>query len=69
MLTKRVYVIFTADLQFANAKTTSVIYVAEGLGPVVEQRMLTVKVLGLSARRRYETLLLTSKSSEDSGSR
>ena len=68
MLTKRVDVSFTADLQFADANTTSVIYLAEGLGPVVQQRLLTVKVLGLSARRRHQTLLLTSKSSEDSGS-
>jgi len=68
MLTKRVDVSFTADLQFANANTTSVIYVAEGLGPVVEQRTQDVRILGLSARRRHQTLLLTSKSSEDSGS-
>ena len=66
MSAKRVDVSFVADLQFADAKTTSVIYVAEGLGPVVEQRLLTIKVLGLSARRRLETLLLTSKSSEES---
>lgn len=68
MLTKRVDVSFTADLQFADANTTSVIYVAEGLGPVVEQRIQVVRILGLSARRRYQTLLLTSKSPEDSGS-
>ncbi len=68
MLTKRVDVSFTADLQFAKANTTSVIYVAKGLGPVVEQRMQVVQILGLSARRRYQTLLLTSKSPEDSGS-
>lgn len=68
MLTKRVDVTFTADLQFADAKTTSVIYVAKGLGPVVEQRMQVVQILGLSSRRRHQTLLLTSRSSEDSGS-
>ena len=63
---QRVDMSFIADLQFADAITTSVIYVADGVGPVVEQRLLTVKVLGLSTRRRLETLLLTSKSSEDS---
>ena len=68
MLTKRVDVSFTADLQFADANTTTVIYVAKGLGPVVEQRMQVVRILGLSARRRHQTLLLTSKSPEDSGS-
>ncbi len=67
MQVQRVDVSFIADLQFADANTTSVIYVAQGLGPVVEQRLLTVKVLGLSTRRRLETLVLTSKTSEGSG--
>lgn len=67
MQVKRVDVSFIADLQFADASTTSVIYLADGVGPVVERRLLMVKVLGLSTRRRLETLLLTSKSSEDSG--
>lgn len=66
MQVQRVDVSFIADLQFADANTTSVIYVADGVGPVVEQRLLTVKVLGLSTRRRLETIVLTSKSSEDS---
>ena len=66
MQVQRVDVSFIADLQFADANTTSVIYVAEGLGAVVEQRLLTLKVLGVSTRRRLETLLLTSKPSEDS---
>ena len=65
MPAQRVEVNFIADLQFADAKTTSVIYVAQGLGRVVQQRLLTVKVLGLSARRQLETLLLTSEPSED----
>ena len=66
MQVQRVDVSFDADLQFADASTTSVIYVAEGLGSVVEERLLTIKVLGLSARRRHETLLLMPKRSEDS---
>ena len=66
MQVQRLDVSFIADLQFADANTTSVIYVADGVGPVVEQRLLTVKVLGLSTRRRLETLLLTPKPAEDS---
>lgn len=61
MPAQRVDVNFIADLQFADANTTSVIYVAQGRGTVVQQRLLTVRLLGLSARRRLETLLLTSE--------
>jgi len=66
MPVQRVDMSFDADLQFADASTTSVIYLADGLGPVVEERLLTIKVLGLSVRRRYETLLLMPKRSEES---
>ena len=68
ILTRRVIVNFKADLQFADAQTSSVLYVNDALGIVVQERLQLISVLGLSARRHAQTLLLTSDLAEDSPS-
>ncbi|MHC4416060.1 MAG: hypothetical protein ACYS0G_12335 [Planctomycetota bacterium] len=60
LVAKRVVVTFEADLQFADARTTSTLYVVPGLGPVVEQHREIVRVLGIPTRDRRRTLVLRS---------
>ncbi len=55
---RRVVVDFEADLRLANVRTMTILYVVPGLGPVVEERLEVIEVLGLPARLTRQTLVL-----------
>ena len=67
-LTKRVVVEFVADLRLADARTTSTLYVVEGLGVVAERREEELKIFGAIGRPRRRTFLLASSPGEPAAS-
>ncbi len=59
LATRRVRITFTADLKLAVAETTATLFVAPGIGAVVEQRDDVVRVLQVPVRHSEQTLVLT----------
>ncbi len=67
-LAKRVVVEFVADLRLADARTTSTLYVVEGLGVVAEEREEEIKIFGVIGRPTRRTFLLASLPGEPTSS-
>ncbi len=63
-LAKRIVVEFVADLRLADARTTSTLYVVEGLGVVAEEREEEIKIFGVIGRPTRRTFLLASSPGE-----
>ncbi len=58
--TRRIEITFIADLHMATAENKATLYVARGIGPIVEERSESVRALGIPVRSRRQTLVLLS---------
>ncbi len=58
ILTKRVRIVFKADLRFANAVTTTTLYVSQDLGVIVKEQSESISWLGLPLSNDRKTLVL-----------
>ena len=66
ILTKRIRIVFKADLRFADAVTTTTLYVSQDLGVIVKERTESISLLGLPPSIDRKTLVLLSKPPTDS---
>lgn len=58
ILTKRVRIVFKADLRLADAVTTTTLYVSQEFGVIVKERTESVSLLGFPSRNEQITLVL-----------
>ena len=63
---KRIEIVFKADLRFADAVTTTTLYVSQDLGVIVKERTESISLLGLPPSIDRKTLVLLPKPPTDS---
>lgn len=66
ILTKRIKIIFKADLRLADAVTTTTLYVSQDLGVIVKEQTEAISLLGLPPSNERKTLVLLPKPPTDS---
>lgn len=64
--TKRIVIIFKADLRFADVVTTTTLYVSQDLGVIIKERTEAISLLGLPPGIQLKTLVLLPSSSTGS---
>ena len=64
--TKRIRIVFKADLRFVDAVTTTTLYVSQDLGVIVKEQTEAISLLGLPPSIDRKTLVLLPKPPTDS---